>query len=141
MRMTKHVYFKAAYAVTAVIMVSCSPNDDESYVYLCWSCRSEKHVCRDSKKETIVPSLMSEWYLTRQPLHQHHWWYAYRKSDRGLINATNGCPMCVITADEQEVFARSASLDELRDFENDVISSSEDQQKKAVEMVRSARRK
>src|SRR5262245_39638629 len=109
-------YHQATIVTIAWILSSCTLKDDEFYVYRCWPCRSEKHVRRDSGKETIIPSKLSGWYHTRNPQHQHKWWYAVRLSDSGIMNAPNGCPMYSLTADEQEVFVRAASLERLREF-------------------------
>lgn len=107
---------------------------------MCWACRAIKDVREDSGKERITSSALNELYKSRVPAHQHEWYFASRSSDRGVENTVNSHYMANVTEEEHAAFIRRASLDELMSFEKLVSSTSDKDQKKAVDMIRNTKK-
>jgi hypothetical protein len=125
-----------SYIVFLLIVVLICPYDD--FKYYCFHCRSYRHAGTWADRvpySWVTSSSYSKWYQHVFPAHTHNW-VQICHSHGGGVSGVGGSsyfmnPMWIMTADAQEYFVRTATLEQLNEFDRLLDTD----QFKAIEMI------
>ena len=125
--------------ILSLVVVIC-PVDD--YAYVCFHCRSFKHAGTFAgfiPYSWTTTSSITKWYLRTFPKHSHNWCQTahirgnYSLKQYSGVDGSNysSKPMWIISEDGQKRFIRTASPEQLANFD-DLLDSD---QYKAIDMI------
>lgn len=123
------------FVLLSLVVLSC-PYD--GFKYYCFHCRSYRHAGFWADRIPYAwgtSSSYSKWYQHVFPAHTHHW-VQLCHSHGSYVSGVGGSsyfmnPMWIITADAQAYFVRTATPEQLKEFERLLDTD----QYKAIEMI------